>query len=193
MRIIGISGVATSGKDTLCQLIIEHFKNKNIESKRLALADKLKEDLYSFVKEKLDINLFNPSKEEKSIVRPFLVSYGKIKRILSEGKHWTNLLNKDLEELMDNNINPIITDIRYSEYDEDEFFWLKEKNGILIHITRTDENNEPIEPANKEEHFNDKKLRDLADIRYSWSTEKQMCNLYGKHISLLEEIYYATI
>ena len=69
----------------------------------------------------------------------------------------------------------------------------KERNGILIHLTRLDENNEPVEPANKEEHFNDRKLRDLADIRYSWSTEKQICNLYEKHISLLEEIYYATI
>ena len=38
MKIIGISGVARSGKDTLCNLISRYLSEKNIESQRIALA-----------------------------------------------------------------------------------------------------------------------------------------------------------
>jgi dephospho-CoA kinase len=188
-KILGISGVATSGKDTLCQLIIEYFKTKNIECKRLALADKLKEDLFPFIKEKFNINIFDPNAEEKRITRPILVSYGKAKRILSEGKHWTNLLEKNVRELQKENIVPIVTDIRYHEYPEDEYFWLKKLNGILVHISRYDTIGSIIKPANIEEETNDLEIKRIADIKYNWQTESKLCVLFEKHKGVLEEIY----
>lgn len=189
MKLIGITGVATSGKDTLCNLILEKLKTNNINGQRLALADKLKEDLFPFIKEKFNINIFSPSPEEKSLVRPVLVSYGKIKRILSKGKHWTSLVDDYIAELLSKNIVPIVTDIRYDEYPEDEYFWLKNKNGILIHIERKNNNGELIPPANSEEATNDVRLKELASIKYTWETESKTCALYEKHKDLLNKIY----
>ena len=187
-KIIGITGVATSGKDTLCNLIIEFLKEKNINAKRIALADKLKEDLYLFIKEKFNINIFDLSPEQKKIIRPILVGYGMSQRSISKGTHWTKKIDSYLEELKHNNILPIITDIRYQEYPSDEYFWLKSKNGILIHISRI-ENGKEIPPANSEEERNDIRLKELADLKLSWNTEPKMCLLYDNNISFLEKIY----
>ena len=56
MKIKGTSGLARSGKDTLCNLISRYLSEKNIESQRIALADKLKDDLKDFLLEKFNIN-----------------------------------------------------------------------------------------------------------------------------------------
>ena len=56
-----------------------------------------------------------------------------------------NLINKNKE--FGRNYIPIIPDMRYSEYENDEVYWLKvEKKGLLIFLER-----EGIEPANKYE------------------------------------------
>jgi len=62
---IGISGVATSGKDTLFILLQKFFKDHGLKMKRFALADSLKEDLAPFVEEKLNLNIFKLSPDEK--------------------------------------------------------------------------------------------------------------------------------
>jgi len=48
--IIGVSGVARSGKDTLANNFVKIFKKIGIKAKRYALADELKRE----VKRKLD-------------------------------------------------------------------------------------------------------------------------------------------
>jgi dephospho-CoA kinase len=148
MKIIGISGVATSGKDTLCSLIARHLSSKDIKSQRLALADNLKNDLKDFICDKFDINILEASSQEKTLIRPIMVAYGKVKRTLSKGKHWTNMLDLSIEDLVKEDTVPIVTDVRYMEYPEDEFFWLKSRNGILVHISRLDMNGNLIMPAN---------------------------------------------
>jgi len=189
MKIIGISGVATSGKDTLCSLIARHLNSKNIKSQRLALADNLKNDLKSFICDKFDINIIEASSQEKSLIRPIMVAYGKTKRILSKGKHWTDMLDKEIEELLNQKIVPIITDVRYMEYPEDEFFWLKSRNGILIHISRLDINGNLITPANLEEKENDVKIKEKADLKLIWETEDDIDSLYYSHLNFLKNIY----
>jgi len=189
LKIIGISGVATSGKDTLCNLISRYLAQKNIETKRVALADKLKEDLKDFLIEKFNVDITKPTIEEKTLVRPILVSYGKVKRNLTKGTYWTNKINSDIDDLLNNNILPIITDIRYMEYPEDEFSWLKKKNGVLIHISRLDSNDKLIPPANSEEKENDKMIKENADLSCTWKTQEDLDSLYYEHIKFLEKIY----
>jgi len=189
MKIIGISGVATSGKDTLCNLISRYLAQKNIETKRVALADKLKEDLKDFLIEKFNVDITKPTIEEKTLVRPILVSYGKVKRNLTKGTYWTNKINSDIDDLLNNNILPIITDIRYMEYPEDEFSWLKKKSGVLIHISRLDSNDKLIPPANSEEKENDKMIKENADLSCTWKTQEDLDSLYYEHIKFLEKIY----
>jgi hypothetical protein len=185
---IGITGVATSGKDTLFLILQKFFKSKNLPVKRFALADLLKKDLNSFAKEKLDIDLFNLSPEDKELIRPILVSYGKIKRINTNGRYWIDKL-KEANGLQNKTIIPIITDIRYQEYPQDECFWLKkENNGFLIHISRIHKG-KAIPPANAEEEKNNKILLSESDYSFTWCTEKNIDILYENYISNLEEIY----
>jgi len=189
IKIIGISGVATSGKDTLCNIISRYLTQKNIEAKRIALADNLKNDLKDFILDKFSIDIYKASPEEKSLIRPIMVSYGRIRRSISKGTYWTSKVENDLENLISKNITPIITDIRYMEYPEDEFFWLKNKNGILLHISRLDLNGNLIPPANIEEKENDLKLKEVADLKLTWKTEDNNDALYYQHLNFLERVY----
>lgn len=186
---IGITGVATSGKDTLFNLIENHFKKKKLIVKRFALADLLKKDLEPFINEKFNLNIFNLKQEEKELIRPILVAYGKIKRINSRGRYWIEKLNAKIEKAKKENFIPIITDIRYQEYENDESFWLKkENNGILIHVSRIFKG-KLILPANNEESKNDIVLAKESDYSLTWCTEKNMNVLYEEHKTNLEEIY----
>lgn len=187
--IIGISGVATAGKDTLYKILEKNLGILNIKTKRIALADQLKYDLTDFIKKYFDINIFSASAEEKKLIRSLMVSYGKIKRIQSLGKHWTNIAQREIDECINNDILPIITDIRYSEYKEDELFWLKQKNkGLLIHVTRIDDNGKPIPPANIEERKNNPIIKKSADFKLKWKTRPSFDEIEKEASKILTKI-----
>ena len=71
---------------------------------------------------------------------------------------------------------PVITDIRYQEYDKDEVDWLKnELNGVLVHISQysTPEHGWECEkydllPINSEEKRMDPIIKRNADFLVKW-------------------------
>lgn len=176
--IIGITGVARSGKDTFYSILNKYLEERQIKSQRLALADKLKKELYDFVKEKFKIDIEKCDGKDKEMIRPLMVAYGKCRRVQTEGKYWTSLVEPKVKELQKNRILPIITDIRYIEYKEDEYAWLKNHNGILIHICRKLEDGSIVPPANIEEKSNDNKLKAVADFCICWDTCQDTNVLY---------------
>lgn len=160
--------VATAGKDTFCKLLIELLPDLKV--KRFALADQLKLDLQPFLLDEFGIDIFNCSSYEKELVRDILVAYGKSWRKKSQGTHWTELLQEEIE--LSGVDVAVVTDIRYSDdsYPEDELFWGKTKNqGILVHITRL-KDGIAIPPINEDEKKNDPRLRDAADFKIVWET-----------------------
>jgi len=167
---IGIAGVARSGKDSLA-LEIENLIRSSTGKRiyRTSLAKPLKEDCKDFIKQYLGLNVFTDKNEEKATFREFLVWYGKVKRQQTEGKYWTNLLDKRVE-----NFQPdvcIIPDVRYQQYEEDEVSWLKAKeNNILIHLQRIAINGEIVPPANMDESINDSIIQNSADYKIIWPT-----------------------
>lgn len=192
-NMIGLTGVARSGKDTFYSILKKYLKEKNIDANRIALADELKNELGDFVKNKFNINLNKCDGTEKELIRPLMVSYGKCRRVQTQGKYWTSLVESKVKELKKDNIMPIITDIRYIEYKEDEYSWLKAHNGILIHISRKLDDGSLVQPANIEEKSNDNKLKAVADYSISWDTcqdvnflyelmQKHLRNIYEKYI-----------
>lgn len=187
--IIGLTGVARSGKDTFYSILKKYLEEKNIKSYRLAFADNLKLELNDFTKDKFKIDLLNCSPEEKELVRPLMVSYGKCRRNQTEGKYWTSMLDKKVEDLIKKDITPIVTDVRYIEYKEDEYSWLKSHNGILIHISRKLDDGTIIPPANIEEKANDNKLKAVADIFISWDTCQDVNFLYELMQKQLKNVY----
>lgn len=188
-NMIGLTGVARSGKDTFYSILKKYLKEKNIESQRIALADNLKYELGDFVKEKFKIDLNKCDGSDKELIRPLMVAYGKCRRVQTEGKYWTSLVESKVKELNKNNILPIITDIRYIEYKEDEYAWLKNHNGILVHISRKLDDGTLIPPANIEEKSNDNKLKAVADYSISWETCQDVNFLYELMQKSLKNIY----
>lgn len=194
-NMIGLTGVARSGKDTFYSILKKYLEEKNIKSERLAFADDLKHELNDFTKEKFKIDLFKCSSTEKELARPLMVAYGKCRRAQTEGKYWTSLLEPKIKNLIEKDVVPIITDVRYIEYKEDEYSWLKNHNGLLIHISRKLDDGSVIPPANVEEKANDNKLKAVADTAISWETcqdvnflydlmQKQLKNVYEKYLQI---------
>jgi hypothetical protein len=168
-QVIGLCGVAGAGKDTMYSLL--NFNNPNI--KRFALADALKTELFSFIKELYNIDIFNCSREEKNIIRPILVEHGKIRRKQSNGTHWTSLITSHINDYIRESSKNIavITDVRYAEYEKDEIFWVKNiLGGKLIHISMID-NGKFVPPANIDEEKNDPIIKENTDLFIEWEKE----------------------
>ena len=169
---IGISGVAGCGKNTLSTIIIKLLQRMELPYRELAIANKLKQEISSASRELYGINSSNCTRSEKETIRPFLVAHGVIKRKLSNGRHWVDMLNK---ELAADKIN-IITDVRFNRYEKDEVYWLKnEINGVLIHLSRYEEVNGKrsyFPPANEEERENDALVKREADFVLNWKSEE---------------------
>lgn len=162
--IIGISGVARSGKDTLANNFVKIFKHLGIKAKRYAFADELKREVRTFLKKKTGLDSFTQNDDEKKMIRPFLVAYGThIRRALNENC-WIDTLSSYLK----NNEIAIISDVRY----KNEADWIQ-KNGFLIHIARLDKENNLIKPANSEELENDPILQAQANLSYVWQTVEE--------------------
>ena len=52
MFVVGVSGVARSGKNLFCDMIAYELEQKGISSRQFALANELKLDCLEFLKEK---------------------------------------------------------------------------------------------------------------------------------------------
>tara|TARA_Y100000589_G_scaffold29354_1_gene24518 strand:- start:12058 stop:12642 length:585 start_codon:yes stop_codon:yes gene_type:complete len=168
MFVVGISGVARSGKNLLCDLLRESLRVKGITSKQFALAAELKNDCQEFLQKKCNMNVWTDITQDKSKFRDFLVWYGSLKRQQSNGRYWIEKLNSRLESYSGD--VAFITDVRYDSYNKDEFYWVtEEKQGVIIHLKRII-NNMYVEPANDHEKFNDRKIQRKSDINIVWRT-----------------------
>lgn len=171
IEILSITGSAQSGKDSLYTILENIFSKHNIVTKRFAFADELKLELYDFVKSKYGISPFTNNPEEKTLIRGLMVEHGCIRRKQSNGTHWTGILTPRVMESINDGELPIITDLRFCEFEHDEHSWsTKQFNGKIIHIERTLEDGSLLLPANSTEALNDPKLKVIADFRLRWPT-----------------------
>jgi hypothetical protein len=181
---IGITGFARCGKDTFFDLFTKYCDKNNIKTKRIALADLLKNDLKDFVYQNFNLDIWNVDNKNKEFIRPLMLVYGKLRRDSTNGKYWTNKVQNQVDECITNGIIPVITDLRYDEFPEDEYFWLKQKNnGYLVSITLAKN-----KPANKEERVNITKIKRSADYKIRWKIQPDMDTLYSKYEKYFKEI-----
>jgi hypothetical protein len=164
--IIGISGVAGSGKDTFFNLL-----SARAPCKRYSLADELKREVNQWCRMHYGIDSQACTREEKEIIRPLLVFHGGLKRQASEGRYWIERLKDRLVKDKFNGFK-IVTDIRYDEYENDEVSWLKnELNGILVHVSQYEMKSGRQyfrAAANPEEERNDPIIREKSDFQIEW-------------------------
>ena len=182
--VIGLAGVAGSGKDTFYSIL-----SSKIKAKRFSLADKLKEEVKPWCWKHYGIDPLNCHRHEKELIRDFLVFHAKHMRQKTNGRHWIDKINNDIKNSEEK--YKIITDIRYDDYEADEVSWLKDElKGILIHISMIDENGEPIPPANSEEARNNPKLIEKADFRVKWPYKKGCENIQKELSPYVEELIF---
>jgi len=192
---IGLSGIAGSGKDLFCRLLL-----KEIKGTRIALADPLKEETRGFILQKYGIDILNCSLEEKNKVRDFLVFYGGIKRYETKGTYWTGKAQKKADA---SKHTAVVTDVRYSEYENDEVSWLKKQNkGVLVHIRKYCEletfgpqvKRIYFTPPNEDEVRNDPKLLEKADYCVEWphvegANQKEIEGILSPYVKEFAEWY----
>ena len=199
--VLGISGFARTGKDTLCQLLL---KRMNENSKRVALADALKNEMSPVLRNYFDKDVWTQDSKEKELLRPLMVAWGGIRRRESKGTHWTNIATIEIQKIVEAGGWAIVTDIRYAnpDYPSDEVFWLKSLGGTLVHLkkyeqfqTFTGPMEEPtgwidcgrsyVEAPNVDEAENDVKLQELADYKIEWRDVGTSLHLLEDHIDSL--------
>jgi hypothetical protein len=192
--IIGISGVAQSGKDTFFQLASRYlYEELGLSSRRYALADFLKDECKGFLKDKFKIDVYSQKIEDKDVFRPFLVWFGDIKRKQTQGTFFTKILEK---QIMSGEVDiAFVTDIRYGEYPGDEVQWLRDKlGGHLVHIQRVFQG-KVIQPPNDNERRNDPIMQENADFKIKWKSDfdpkdpRFLDKMYDRYKFRLEEIF----
>lgn len=159
--IIGICGNARCGKDTMADLIQEVLADIGVRSKKINLADSLKDELREFVDKTIGIDVFTADDEEKKIIRPLLVTWGTHVRRKLNPNVWIEMA---VAKMTDDCVY-IVPDIRYSN----EMEWLRNQNSYCIFIDRISDG-EIIPPANDEEAFNNPILKENSDFQLAWQT-----------------------
>lgn len=173
-KIFGLSGYAGCGKDTFFDIARLILSKKGLTCQRFALADELKRDIRPFILDKTNIDILSCTRVDKEIIRPLMVDYGEIKRILSNGRQWVDLVDRQVKESKADVL--FITDIRHDVYAKDEYYWLKnECGGNLIYIERfciEDGYKVYLKAPNKEELANNGSLEKKCDLKVSWEYKK---------------------
>ena len=177
-RIIGISGVAGSGKDTFFNLLQSYLNSRDIGCIKVSLANCLKEDLRDFCLSNYKIDPTNCKRSDKNLLRPLMVFHGTTMRGLSNGRHWINKVDPLIKDKKHKNSIKVITDIRFNQYKRDEVNWLRnEIGGVLVHLRQYSEfknietgktQKDFLHPANIYEEINDPQIRENADYKLDW-------------------------
>lgn len=162
MKVIGISGVARSGKDTLGDQFISMLTDWGVKCQKISFANQLKEETDSFLKNTIGISSFTEDDDEKKIIRPFLVTWGTHVRRKLDPDVWIKSLADQLKE----DTVAIVCDVRF----ENELNWIKSVGGHSVYVNRIDLEGNLIQPANKDEQDNTVKLSDQCDHFFTWSS-----------------------
>ena len=160
IKAIGLCGVARCGKDSFYSVAHSYLFDMGYQPLRFSFADALKDDLYSFLKEKTGISSFTDDATEKDLIRDFLVSYGShLMRKINE-RYWIEKIEPAVTEQICRGFLPVFTDVRYPN----ELEWIKNKlQGGIIHISRPTH-----PPANQEEELHDPLMQKGATVKFKW-------------------------
>ena len=167
LRFVGLSGFATVGKDLFFSIL-----SSNYPSARFSLGDVLKAEVRQKILNEDGVDILNCNSQDKKKIRPKLVKYGTDKRRETEGKYFTDKMDLIIKNTFTLSKIPVITDIRYKEFENDEIEWLKnDLGGVLVYIKKYKIiSGEKVytEAPNESEKKNDPLLRENADYTIDW-------------------------
>ena len=178
---IGITGIARSGKDTLGLSLLKMInKSSTKKAKIYSIANIIKKDLNNLIKKQFGFSAFTEDTGEKNLIRPILVEYGEAMKVKYGKNIW---IDKLIQNINFKKYIPIITDVRF---DHEIKKLTKEHNAFIIHICRVG-----AEVPNELEKINDPKAKELSHIQYMWPTfGKNKLHLANDHTSILWQMVY---
>lgn len=187
--IIGISGFATSGKDTCASLISNYLSNIQISAKIFSFANSLKDEINPFCLEKIGISAFTNDPSLKSKIRPILIAYGQIQRSISNGTYWINKINPQIINFFNSGGNvAIIPDLRFKEFEYDELDFIKSfNNSIIVNVERINRGKK-IKAAHDSENDYYDILYKESDIKIKWNSSNDLKYLNSKVSELIKLI-----
>ncbi len=156
---IGISGLARSGKDTLAKNLAKIITSElGLEVKIFSFADRIKWQMKDVINDNYNISPYTEDTEEKQIIRDILVSHGETMKKIYGETIWADLVISDIKKSKDK-FFPIISDVRF----DFEAKTIKDNDGSIIHITKTGN-----KPPNEIEAKNDPLVKGVADLCHCW-------------------------
>tara|TARA_R110000824_G_scaffold400170_2_gene607063 strand:+ start:773 stop:1315 length:543 start_codon:yes stop_codon:yes gene_type:complete len=170
--ILGLCGLARSGKDSFFEFAKDYYHEKKIECKRFAFADELKKEIDDSLKSELNISSFTDDPKEKEIIRPRLVYYGMKKREETKGYYWIGKLKNKVINYSEQGNVAIITDTRF----ENEIDWVNNANGISIYISR-----QGNKAPNSEEKENDPIVKSKSSNIFDWMNFPEFPSIDAKN------------
>jgi hypothetical protein len=171
--VIGISGIAFSGKDTFCLIAKNILEQHGYRVGKYSFADQMKKDVAPFLKEKCGVDVWTNDTELKTDFRDFLVWYGTTWWRKREPDRWIKRV--ELQVGANNADVVFVSDVRYP----DEADWIHSYGkGWLIHIASyksiTDGLNRGREfdnAPNEQERINDPILENKANYKLEWKKQ----------------------
>ena len=122
--LIGLCGLAGSGKDAACKLLMAARPGK---IQRFALADALKRQVAAASGVTVEA-----LESKKSIFRPTLQAFGVLRRELNGVDYWVRRVEGEVATARRSGKVACLTDIRFNT----EVGWLRENQGILVRVVR---------------------------------------------------------
>jgi len=156
---IGISGLARSGKDTLAKNLAKIITHElGLEVKILSFAGRIKWQMKDVIHDHYNISPYTEDTEEKQIIRDILVSHGETMKKIYGETIWADLVIDNIKNNKEK-FFPIISDVRF----DFEAKKVKQNNGFIIHISKEGNN-----PPNEIEAKNDPLVQKVADLCHFW-------------------------
>ena len=122
MFLVGVSGVARSGKNLFCDMVIDELSTQGYVGKQFALAAALKKDCQKFLTTMCDLDVYTENTQQKTMFREFLVWYGDLRRKQTNGRHWIETMDKTIAQSECD--VALVSDVRYAHYKNDELGWV---------------------------------------------------------------------
>lgn len=189
--VVGISGYARSGKDTLASIIRDSLLSNGIKTKIFSFAFSLKSDIDDFCLSKIGISSFSEETELKSKIRSILISYGQVQRSISNGTYWVNKLKPEIDSFFDDSGSvAIISDLRFKEYEFDEVDFIRSyDNNMIITVSRIMENGIFNTAAHESEAENLPRISRVADYELIWNTNENKNELKNQSQKCLDLLF----
>lgn len=193
MIVIGVSGLARSGKDVYCKIVSSILKKNGMTCKKYAFADVLKSDVESFLLEKCGCDVWTDDTEIKTDIRDFLVWYGTTWWRKRQPDRWIQYVQQKMNKDSEINVG-LISDVRFPN----EGYWVHSKEGWLVHISQYIKESPDggktwkriyQTPPNEHEAKNDPLIKDQSDFKIQWERLSMPVDVLVENMYLREEVF----